>query len=203
MENKIRWIIVTVVLLAGLTSCGTPGSQGSQGPSQNQPEAPGSEPYPAPVQGDLIDDHPAIGPDSSVSLENPYPEPLEPGKAEPGFSVVPSDYEYAPAPGDEELLRGNVFIDSGEILLLESYPVQVKIKIVGSLPTPCHQLRAIISPPDLENRIYIEAYSLSDPAAICTQVLEPIEAELPLGAFTEGDFRVFVNAQKLADFKLP
>lgn len=33
----------------------------------------------------------------------------------------------------------------------------------GGLPTPCNQLRAAVSPPDADNKIMVDVYSVSDP----------------------------------------
>jgi hypothetical protein len=199
MSKKITFSVVVFILGLLLAACGSGNDQAAGESPQNQPEAPSNEPYPAPEQEHLDLEETSPGdPNTPVSIENPYPEPIE-----PGLVVVPSDHEYAPVSGDDALLRGNVFIDAGEVLLLESYPVQVRLKMIGNLPTPCHQMRAIISPPNDQNQIHIEAYSLSNPDTICTQVLEPIDAEIPLGAYTEGAFTIFVNEFQIGDFNLP
>jgi hypothetical protein len=101
------------------------------------------------------------------------------------------------------MLPALVFIDSNEILLLESYPVQVHMIIAGNLPTPCNELRLIVSPPDDNNRIEIEAYSVTEPNLMCTQVLEPFEARISLGNFTEGEFTVWIEGEQVGEFSLP
>jgi hypothetical protein len=106
-------------------------------------------------------------------------------------------------PGDEAMDRGSVFIDSAEVVLMESDPVQIRLLLQGNLPTPCHQLRAEVSPPDDQNRIMVDVYSLVDPEVVCTQVLEPFEAGIPLGAYVEGDFSVSVNGDQVGTFDLP
>ncbi len=201
MSRKIAVLVLILMVGFVLTACG-----GGQDAGDGEiPSNPG-DPYPAPDQGQTSsEEQVVVDPESPVSAENPYPEPepLEPAPIEPGLVVVPSDHEYAPAPGDDDLVRGNVYLDSGEVLLLESYPVQVRLVLKGNLPTPCHQPRAIITPPNDQNQIHLETYSLSDPDVICTQVLEPIEADIPLGSYTEGAFTVFVNEQQIAEFSLP
>ncbi len=145
--------------------------------------------------------YPPPSSDTIESIENPYPEPLAP--ADSGIVAAPLENEFAPATGDEKLQRGNVFIDATEVLLLESYPVQVNLQLTGNLPTPCHQLRVIVSEPDEQNRIQIEAYSITDPNVICTQVLEPFDVRVSLGDFTEGEFSVWVNGEQVGEFNLP
>ncbi|MBU0510345.1 MAG: hypothetical protein KJ638_01415 [Chloroflexi bacterium] len=139
--------------------------------------------------------------DTIESIENPYPEPLAP--ADSRIVAAPLESEFAPATGDEKLKRGNVFIDATEVLLLESYPVQVNLQLTGNLPTPCHQLRVIVSEPDDQNRIQVEAYSVTDPNVICIQVLEPLDVRVSLGDFTEGEFSIWVNGEQVGEFSLP
>ncbi len=78
-------------------------------------------------------------------------------------------------PTDPGAVRGPVYIDSVDLLLLESWPVQVRASIKGSLPTPCHRLAWDLSGPDAQGRITLDIYSTADPDGICIQVLEPFE----------------------------
>jgi hypothetical protein len=203
MKNVFATLMIILLMVLVLTSC-TQDSVKTPTviPLESQPENPGDgssveEPYPSPGQ-----DQPTEV-DLSGSEPEPYPEPLQ---SEPYEEIImPSleDHEYAPALGDEKLQRGNVFIDSMEILLLESYPVQVKLQLLGNLPTPCHKLRAIVSPPDDQKRIQVGVYALSDPGTMCTQVLEPFEISIPLGSFTEGVYTVWVNDESAGTFEMP
>ena len=54
--------------------------------------------------------------------------------ASPGSTASPGT-ETAPTDGEE----GPVYVDSTDILYLESFPVQVRLLVQGSLPTPCHE----------------------------------------------------------------
>lgn len=106
----------------------------------------------------------------------------------------------APRAGDEQLTSGEVFIDEVSLLIRESFPPQISLSIRGSLPTPCHELRAEIAPPDQENKIVVDAYSVVDPNTICIQVLEPFEAQIDLGTFPTGHYSVWVNGQLAGEF---
>src|SRR5919108_409153 len=108
---------------------------------------------------------------SMNQAEPPTPMPQDPNAA----SAAPPN-PYAPVRGDEALQRGEVHIASQEILILESFPPQFRLHVTGSLPTPCHQLRAVVNEPDEQNQIHVEIYSLVDPNTVCIQVLEPFEA---------------------------
>jgi len=108
-----------------------------------------------------------------------------------------------PAPGDELLERGKVFIDEAQLLALESYPPQFRLALKGTLPTPCHQLRIHIPEPDQASRIQVEVYSLSKPGEICIQVLEPFEVRTPLEGLPAGHFTVSVNGEPVGEIDNP
>jgi hypothetical protein len=112
----------------------------------------------------------------------------------------PSGQSYAPQPGDSSLVRGNAFVNNSELLVMESYPVQIMLVLEGELPTPCNQLRVAASPPDEQNRIDIDVYSVSDPDEICIQVLDPFEANFGLGSFPSGHYSVWVNDEMIGEF---
>ena len=96
-------------------------------------------------------------------------------------------------PGDPGFVRGPVYVDSVELLLLESYPVQVRARLQGALPTPCHRLAWDLSAPDARGRITLDVYSTADPGIACIQVLEPFEQVIDVGSFTSGSYVLVVN----------
>jgi hypothetical protein len=106
---------------------------------------------------------------------------------------------FDPQPGDTKLDKGNVFIDSIDILVLESYPLQFNLILRGSLPTPCHQLRVEVQQPDAQNQIQISAYSVVDTTLMCIQVLKEFEITIPLGSFPTGHYTVWVNGEKAGE----
>lgn len=107
---------------------------------------------------------------------------------------------YAPQPADSKMERGNAFVENRELLVMESYPVQIALALEGNLPTPCHQLRVVASPPDAQNRIQVQIYSVVDPEQICVQVLDPFEANIGLGSFQPGNYTVWVNGEMVGKF---
>lgn len=140
----------------------------------------------APVAGDPA----TLPPDTAVTSP--------PDNAIP--TTEPSTSPFAPKPGDEQLTRGEVFIDEASLLIRESYPPQIALVIRGSLPTPCHELRAESAPPDRENKIVVDLYSVVDPDTVCIQVLEPLEEQIELGTFPAGHYSVWVNGQLAGEF---
>jgi inhibitor of cysteine peptidase len=110
------------------------------------------------------------------------------------------------APGSKDadggMTRGPVYIDETELVILESFPVQIEIVIRGALPTPCASLEWSVEAPDDQGRIMLEAYSLQDPALACVQVLEAIEERLPIGSYSEGSYSVWLNGELVGEFEV-
>ncbi|MDO8754446.1 MAG: hypothetical protein Q7J80_11170, partial [Anaerolineales bacterium] len=84
---------------------------------------------------------------------------------------------------------------------LESYPLQFVLALKGSLPTPCHQLRVAVNPPDAGDNVVVAVYSVSIPDEMCVQVLEPFEVNIPLGSFPAGRYTLWVNGEMLTEFQ--
>jgi hypothetical protein len=179
-------VLVLFVLMILLTACGP---QVTPTPALEQPtpgsiETPGA--YPAPVMPE-----PAYpGPDDPVSPG----DPLSPG-------AYPSPLE--PLPGEASMTRGEVFIDDMLILTMESFPPQYMLRIIGSLPTPCHHLRADVPDPDAQDRIMVDVYSLVDPDVACIQVLEPFQQGINLGSLPQGSYTVYVNGEQVGEIDAP
>lgn len=144
------------------------------------------------------------GPET-VQTQNPsYPNELSyPNKPSyPNASMIekPGNQPYSPQPDDSNMTRGNVFIEQSDLLIMESYPVQIMLVLKGNLPTPCNQLRVATNPPDEENQIHVDVYSVIDPNQMCAQVLEPFEVNVGLGSFPSGHYSVWINGESIGEF---
>jgi hypothetical protein len=131
------------------------------------------------------------------------PAPDMPVTSPPGDDVSTNEpvlNPFAPQPADSALSRGAVYLNKVDLPIRESFPPQVSVLMQGDLPTPCHQLRVEVSPPNAENKIMLDAYSVVDPNQVCTQVLEPFEAFIDLGTFPTGHYTVWVNGQMVGEF---
>ncbi len=140
---------------------------------------------------------------SCAPAAEPTPGPDTGVTSPPGGSAPtnePGTDPLAPRPGDVNLSRGEIFLEAASVLIRESYPPQIAVSLTGKLPTPCHQLRARFSPPDPENKIIVEVYSVVDPEQVCIQVLEPFEETLNLGTFPTGHYAVWVNSKLAGEF---
>jgi hypothetical protein len=97
----------------------------------------------------------------------------------------------SPEPTTPEGDGDPVYVDSVDILYLESYPVQVVLLVRGSLPTPCHE--AVWEVEDAGDAIHVRLWSEADPGLLCITVLEPVELSIPLGSFEWADMPVLLN----------
>jgi hypothetical protein len=113
---------------------------------------------------------------------------------------APNSPDYSPQPGDEQLTREAAYIDSFELLTMESSPLQFSLALKGALPTACNRLRVRVAEPDTEKAIAVDVYSLIDPAATCTQALERFEITVPLGSFPAGHYKIVLNGGQAAEF---
>ena len=107
---------------------------------------------------------------------------------------------YSPQSSDSTKIRSLFVLDSYNLNIMESYPIQISVDLTGSLPTPCHELRIEVSQPDQQYQIQIEAYSVLDPELMCAQVIKPIEINIPMGSFPTGHYSVWVNGILIGNF---
>jgi len=129
---------------------------------------------------------------------------LIPGGTQPTPTPVPSNPSsgYEPQPGDANLTRDQVFLEleNSQVLVMESYPIQVSVLLNGSLSDPCHQLRVVVTPANSRNRIDLDVYSVYDKNTSCITVIQPFSATIPLGSFSSGKYSVYVNGELLGEF---
>ncbi|MBM4424463.1 MAG: hypothetical protein FJ030_13930 [Chloroflexi bacterium] len=171
-------LVITAILLA---ACSIPAVTPTPRP---QPPTP-AEPSPLPA---------TPSPDEPISA-TPRPSDPEP--------LNPQPLPFAPAPGDADLARGTAFVERAQIIIAESFPPQYFLSVAGSLPSPCHQLRVSVSPASGQSRITVDVYSVADPYAVCSQILQPFEVNVPLGSFAAGEYEVWVNGQPVGEIAAP
>lgn len=105
-----------------------------------------------------------------------------------------------PEPGKIKFTRGNIFIEDSGLVIRESYPPQISLNLSGNLPTPCHQFRADVSAPDVDNKIKVDVYTVVDPNMMCIQVLKAFTESVNLGTFPPGHYSVWVNGESVGEF---
>lgn len=130
-------------------------------------------------------------------------KPDTPVTSPPGGAMSsnnPNSNPFAPKPGDEKLTRGKAYINEASLVIRESYPPQISLSIRGDLPTPCNELRVKIDPPDQENKIKADVYSLIEPNKVCIEMLKPFQEYIDLGTFAVGHYSVWVNGEIAGEF---
>lgn len=187
--------VLIILILCGLflTACG--------GGETTETEA-----YPAPTSFPLDSDakllpYPVDENDRPLietpvgSYPYPSPEGLEPVPTPSG------DQSFAPAPGDEDKIRSDVFAEESKVRKAGGDSNEYLLDISGSLRNPCYELRVVVLPPNEVSRIDVDVYAVISPDSVCTQVLEPFESYVPLGTYTGGNYTVWVNGEKVGDIQ--
>ncbi len=98
---------------------------------------------------------------------------------------------------------GRATVESIEIVLAESFPVQVFAVLRGHLGDGCTEITGIASRGPLDNRFDIDITTQRPPDAFCTQALVPFEHNIPIDAYglPPGDYEV-VAGDASASFTL-
>jgi hypothetical protein len=117
----------------------------------------------------------------------------------PGFT---GNNPNAPQPGDGNMARGDLHIDSASLALTQSQPPQVTVNFAYFQPTPCFQLRVEVSQPDAKNHINLSAYAVTEKDKACALMAlsTPLHASLNLGSFAKGHYSVWLNGNKVDEF---
>ncbi len=105
-------------------------------------------------------------------------------------------------PVNENLVEGPVYLDSADLLILESFPPQYRLLLKGNLPDPCHKLEVVVPAPDAEGIIDVQVFSLTNPETICIQILEPFEESVSLDGFPPGTYQVEVNGEMVGQIEV-
>ncbi len=119
---------------------------------------------------------------SAVPTATPVPKRV-------GESLPPTS-----EPASQDPVELDAIVDQVDILLKESYPVQVDLVISGHLPDSCSELERITQELD-GDRIIVRVVAARPADAVCTQALEPFETTYPLdlSELEPGTYIVDVN----------
>lgn len=96
-----------------------------------------------------------------------------------------STTEPSPAPtltgGSGQNIAGSPMVDSVEVHILESQPLQVTFTVKGNLPDPCTKLDEVSTTRE-GNTIKVRITTSRPADAMCAQVLTPFEETYPIDA---------------------
>lgn len=153
------------------------------------------------------------GPGPTVNSPAGAPTPLTPNPSAPlvtasasseGTTPTMQADQVKPQPGDAQLARGIAFIDSAQVRASPDQAGTALVSLKGSLPTPCHALRAQTNPPDANNRVAIDVYSVFDPNRMCAEMIVLFDLMLPIsGLSMHQEYIVTVNGQDMLRFEWP
>jgi hypothetical protein len=194
-----RLLITIVVLLSvSISAC----SGLVQVPSEASPEfsevpsLPEQEATPLPQQTGSENEPESATPVVNLPLvgsANPTPEAAP---EEVGSGIATPESEVQPdESGSGMLVESEIFLDDIQLEIDGNDPAGVRLVVRGNLPTPCHAFAYRLGQPDAEGNINIEVFSLVDPSAVCTQVLQSFEETIDLGMFPTDEYTILVNGE--------
>lgn len=175
MKRLIVWMLVLCLALAGCSP--------QAFPNLSTPTTAGGGNYPPPA---------------GANEKDAYPVQANPAPQNGARSIFP------PSEIDSNLARGNLLVDAATLTPSTAEPGMYDLSVEGSLPTPCHQPRAQVNPPDASNKIVVDVYSVVGKDEICTQVIKPFAEKVAvLGGYPAGTYSVEVNGTAAGEINIP
>lgn len=104
--------------------------------------------------------------------------------------VIP--FSITTAQSGTDLIQVNHVIESVEVIIMESYPVQVSLNVIGYIPDGC-EAETIITFSVAGNTHTIEIYRELPAEVGCIAIVVDYQETLYLGAFAPGDYIFDVN----------
>jgi len=103
-------------------------------------------------------------------------------------------------PADEtpagDVIQGKAKVEEVEILMMESFPIQVAVIARGNLRDGCTEIDEVNTSYDEESKTFsVDITTVRDPDAVCTQALVPFEERIDLDVrgLPAGTYTVDVN----------
>ena len=112
-----------------------------------------------------------------------------------------SSADPTPLPSDPQEPE-DLTIESVELLQAESWPVQIRMELAGTLPSACYSLDYEVILPGAGGVIEVEAHAKLEENSGCEQQAEPFRQGIGLGSYREGDFEVLLNGEPVGKLRL-
>lgn len=98
---------------------------------------------------------------------------------------------------DEEYIYGSATVEEIDILILESFPVQINVVARGYLPDGCTEIHEVITTREGDT-FNVQITTIRPADAICTQAIVPFEEMISLDVYglEAGVYQVDVNGVK-------
>lgn len=97
---------------------------------------------------------------------------------------------------------GDLLISRAELLLMESFPVQVRLEVSGTLASDCVELRWTVGEADHSGRIDVLLETQTSTAGDCASIRVPFNLSIPIGDYTSGKHSVWLNGEQAGEFDL-
>lgn len=93
-----------------------------------------------------------------------------------------------------EPIHGLANVESVEVLILESFPVQINLIIQGNLPNGCAEIDKVVVEQE-GNNFNVAVTTIQEPDQVCTEALVPFEEIVPLDVLglEAGTYTVTIN----------
>jgi hypothetical protein len=134
---------------------------------------------------------------SSAESETPEATSIVPSPDQPVSSsgpTSPAEAPVTPTPEASNFTYGRASVENVELLIQESFPVQVQAVVTGKLPDGCTEIDQATTQQE-GNTFHIELTSRQAVRQACTEALVPYQETIPLdvAGLPAGEYRVNVN----------
>ncbi len=126
------------------------------------------------------------------------------GEDDTSRTVTSDDPPPTPTPPLKgEVVEGEAAVDSINVNIMESFPVQVMVVVRGDLSDGCTSISRSEQSDAGGNTILVRLYTARPAEAMCTEAIVPFEENIPLDVLglPAGEYTVDVNGQT-ATFRL-
>ena len=124
---------------------------------------------------DAVYPYPPADPSDSVSNDNlVYPGPVS----------TPDDFVVGEAPASQIVgLEERVYINSIDVFIKESFPVQVSVQVYGDVPDGCTTIKSTAAKLVSDDTFEVHIYTERPKDVMCTQALVSFSENIPLDVY--------------------
>jgi hypothetical protein len=144
----------------------------------------------------------ACTPAAAAGDGQPAPSATAP-QIKPTLETVPA-YPAVGKPGADGGVNLGVLIEGAGLVMSKTDPAEALLVVTVDLPTPCHSLSFKVALPDINNQIKV-SLAILPPArgSSCTQNIQSVRQEIPLGKPGPGKYTVLINGQQAGSIVIP
>ncbi len=142
---------------------------------------------------------------SAATKNPPAAKAVSPGTAYPAATEQNSPgSSFPPQPGDQDMSQSKFFLDTASLQSNPAHQGWTDLMATGSLPTPCNILRVQVNPPDNQNKVVVNAYSVIPKDKVCNQMIQPFSGRVAiLGGYPSGKYTVVINDKTAGELTVP